>query len=98
MASKQIYQLYAELKDYQPKIWRRFEVVSNISIARLGYLLMTLFEMQASHLFSFDVPFSENYWMQMAELYSEKDLDKLVKVCLSIKKVSECASRKSAPC
>ena len=45
MATKQIYQLYAELKDYEPKIWRRFEVVSNIKIARLGYILMTLFEM-----------------------------------------------------
>ncbi len=78
MATKQIYTLYAELKDYEPKIWRRFEVVSNITIARLGYILMTLFEMQARHLFSFDVPFSENYRMQMAELYSEKDLDKLV--------------------
>ena len=44
MATKQIYQLYAELKDYSPKIWRRFEVVSNITIARLGYILMTLFE------------------------------------------------------
>lgn len=79
MAMNQIYQLFAELKDYNPKIWRRFEVVSNISIARLGYILMTLFEMQASHLFSFDVPFSENYRIQMAELYSEKDLDKVIK-------------------
>ncbi len=79
MASKTIYQLYAELKDYSPKIWRRFEVVSNISIAQLGYILMTLFEMQASHLFRFDVPFSENFRRQMAEIYSQKDLDKLVK-------------------
>ena len=79
MASKEIYQLYAELKDYSPKIWRRFEVVSNITIARLGYILMTLFEMQASHLFSFDVPFSENYRIRMAEKYSPKGIDKLTR-------------------
>jgi hypothetical protein len=79
MASKEIYQLYAELKDYSPKIWRRFEVVSNITIARLGYILMTLFEMQASHLFSFDVPFSENYRIRMAEKYSTKEIDKLTR-------------------
>ena len=79
MAANEIYQLYAELKDYTPKIWRRFEVVSNITIARLGYILMTLFEMHASHLFSFDVPFNENYRIQMAKNYSREDLDKLVK-------------------
>jgi len=79
MASKQIYQLYAELKDYQPKIWRRFEVVSNITIARLGYILMTLFEMQAHHLFCFDLPFSENYRIHMADQYSPKEIEKLTR-------------------
>lgn len=79
MATKQIYQLYAELKDYQPKIWRRFEVVSNITIARLGYILMTLFEMQAHHLFCFNVPFNENYRIRMADQYSPKEIDKLTR-------------------
>ena len=80
MASKQIYQLYAELKDYSPKIWRRFDVLSNITIARLGYILMTLFEMQAHHLFSFDLPFSENYRIRMADQYSPKEIEKLTGV------------------
>ena len=79
MATKQIYQLYAELKDYQPKIWRRFEVVSNITIARLGYILMTLFEMQAHHLFCFDLPFSENYRIHMADQYSPEEIEKLTR-------------------
>lgn len=78
MAAKQINTMYAELKDYEPKIWRRFEVVNNITIARLGYILMTLFEMQARHLFCFDVPFSENFRIHMANKYSPKELDKLV--------------------
>ena len=79
MATKQIYTLYAELKDYTPKIWRRFEVVSNITIARLGYILMTLFEMQARHLFCFDLPFSENYRIRMADQYSPEEIDKLTR-------------------
>ena len=83
MASKQIYQLYAELKDYSPKIWRRFDVLSNITIARLGYILMTLFEMQAHHLFSFDLPFSENYRIRMADQYSPKVIEKLTRAFLS---------------
>ena len=79
MATKQIYTMYAELKDYEPKIWRRFEVVSNITIARLGYILMTLFEMQARHLFCFDLPFSENYRIRMADQYSPKEIEKLTR-------------------
>ena len=35
MASKPIYQFYAELEDYEPKIWRRFQVMSDITVARL---------------------------------------------------------------
>lgn len=61
MASQPIYQFYAELDDYQPKVWRRFQVLNNISVARLGYILMTMYEMQASHLYSFDVPVAENF-------------------------------------
>lgn len=51
MASQPIYQFYSELNDYEPKIWRRFQVLDNITMARLGYIVMTLYEMQANHLF-----------------------------------------------
>jgi hypothetical protein len=61
MASQLIFQFYAELDDYEPRIWRRFQVLNNISMARLGYILMTMFEMQASHLFCFDIPFADNF-------------------------------------
>lgn len=61
MASQPIYQFYAELNDYTPKIWRRFQVMNNITMAKLGYIVMTIFEMQASHLFCFEVPLSENF-------------------------------------
>ena len=54
MASHPFYQFYAELNDYEPKIWRRFQVMNDVTFARLGYILMILFEMQASHLFSIE--------------------------------------------
>jgi len=61
MASQPIYQIYAELSEYEPKIWRRFQVMQSISVARLGYIVMTLFEMQASHLYCIEVPNRSNY-------------------------------------
>lgn len=54
MASRPIYQLHAELRGYRPKIWRRFQVLDNITMARLAYILMTMFEMEAEHLFCFE--------------------------------------------
>jgi hypothetical protein len=59
MASAPVYRFHAQLADYEPAIWRRFEVSKNISMAKLAYIVMTLFEMQASHLFSLDVPSGE---------------------------------------
>lgn len=77
MASQPIYQFYAELCDYDPKIWRRFQVANNVTIARLGYILMTMFEMQASHLFCFDVPVDLNFREYMKERCSEEEFNKL---------------------
>jgi hypothetical protein len=67
MTSLPIYRFHAQLADCTPAIWRRFEVPKNISAARLAYIVMTLFEMKASHLFSFDVPSGENYKITMGE-------------------------------
>ena len=47
MAFQPIYQFYSELRNYEPKIWRRFQVLGNITLARLGYILITLYEMKA---------------------------------------------------
>ena len=38
MASIPIYQFYAELEGYSPKMWRRFQVLNNITMARLAYI------------------------------------------------------------
>ncbi|MDR1018066.1 MAG: plasmid pRiA4b ORF-3 family protein [Lachnospiraceae bacterium] len=60
MASHSIYQFYSELSYYEPKIWRRFQVMDDITMARLGYIIMTMYEMEASHLFQLKVPYNEN--------------------------------------
>jgi len=52
MATQTVYQFYAELEGYKPKMWRRFQVASDITVARLGYIIMTMYEMKASHLMS----------------------------------------------
>lgn len=77
MASKPIYQIYAELQEYEPKIWRRFQVMNDITVARLAYILMTLFEMQGNHLYRFEVNEFDNYIANHLEHYNKyfKDYD-----------------------
>ena len=60
MASQPVYIFYAELDGFKPKIWRRFQVMNNITVAKLGYILQVLFEMTASHLMAFEVPWTKN--------------------------------------
>jgi hypothetical protein len=76
MASQPIYQFYAELKNYEPKIWRRFQVTRNITIARLGYIVMTMFEMQASHLFCIDVMCRKNLYKHMTGFFAIEEVKK----------------------
>ena len=61
MASYPIYQFYSELQSYTPAIWRRFQVPGNITMAQLGYIVMTLYEMRANHLFCLTVPIQDNF-------------------------------------
>ncbi len=74
MATQPIYQFYSELKDYVPAIWRRFQVAGNINLARLGYIVMTMYEMQANHVFSIEFSLNEN----MEEQYRSEP-DKLLR-------------------
>ena len=74
MASQPIYQFYVELKEYEPKIWRRFQVTRNITVARLGYVIMTMFEMQASHLFCIDVLEKQNVQRWLRDYLSDEEI------------------------
>jgi hypothetical protein len=77
MASHPIFQFYAELDDYKPKIWRRFQVSDNITPARLCYIVQTLFEMRASHLMALEVPVGDGAVILRYEIrdedYEEED-------------------------
>lgn len=77
MSSQPVFQLYAELDNYKPKIWRRFQIANNITVARLGYILMTLFEMRASHLFCFNVPIYENFKRHTCKECTDKKFNEL---------------------
>ncbi len=79
MASHPIYEFYAELDDYRPKIWRRFQVSSHVTVARLAYILMTLFEMKASHLFRIEIPFKENLLTYLREEFDDEEFTRLYK-------------------
>ncbi|MGI6174390.1 MAG: plasmid pRiA4b ORF-3 family protein [Christensenellales bacterium] len=74
MASRPIYQFYAELTDYKPRMWRRFQIVDNVSMAKLGYVVMTMFEMDASHLFCIEVPKGENMQKELRKWMTEKEM------------------------
>jgi hypothetical protein len=56
MAAKKVYQFRAELFDFEPLIWRRFQVTGDITLARFCYIIMTLFAMEANHLFALEFP------------------------------------------
>lgn len=60
MASKPIYEFYLELEEFEPKIWRRIQVLENMTMNKFAYVIMVLFEMTAQHLFSFSIPVKEN--------------------------------------
>ncbi len=77
MAVHKVYRFYAQLKDYSPKIWRRFEVNGNKTMAEFGYILMTLFEMKACHLFSFTYDFGEEFIEDLHRKMTDEEIDSL---------------------
>lgn len=75
MAQHYVYQFYAELEDFKPKIWRRFEIVGSKTMAELGYTLMVLFKMIASHLFCITDDSQKSFKDHLANTYTEKELE-----------------------
>lgn len=53
MATFPIYEIYVELEGYEPKMWRKFTVMNNITMSRLAYILMTLFELRNRYSYEF---------------------------------------------
>ena len=73
MALHYVYSFYAELRDYKPKIWRRFEINGEKTMAELGYAIMLMFEMQASHLFCFRENTKENFLAYLRAVYPDEE-------------------------
>jgi len=74
MAQHYIYRFYTELKDYKPKIWRRFEINGAKTIAELGYAVMLMYEMQANHLFCFKENRKNALFADLRSQYTEDEI------------------------
>lgn len=61
MATFPILQLYIELEEFEPKIWRRFEISSDATLARLAYTIMTMFEIREYYSYQFKIDEIESY-------------------------------------
>ena len=53
MTNYQIYELYVELEEFKPKMWRRFQIIGDITLARLAYTIMILFEVRNKYSYEF---------------------------------------------
>ena len=66
MATGKIMELQLELAGFEKTVWRRIQIPSNTLMSKLAYIIMSTFEMKASHLFRFDIPEKENEAMRMS--------------------------------
>ena len=76
MAKHVVYHFYTELRDYTPKIWRRFDINGEKTMSELMYSVMIMFEMQASHLFTLKL---QNRTALLQALNATATMDPLVK-------------------
>ncbi len=79
MEKHYVYQFYAELEGFSPKIWRRFKIVGSKTMAELGYSLMVLFEMKASHLFCITIDKQKTFKEFVIDNYTESEADEILK-------------------
>lgn len=79
MAKHYVYQFYAELEDFKPKIWQRFEIVDSKTMAELCYTLIVLFEMRASYLFCITNDRQKAFKEHLLKTYNDKELEEFFK-------------------
>ncbi len=75
MQEYKIYTVYAELDSYEPKIWRRFEIDGQRTVADFVYYIMIMFEMQASHLFTLTYKCGDRYLKELYERYTQEEIN-----------------------
>lgn len=74
MATFPIYQIYVQLEGYSPKMWRRFQVMGDVTIARLGYIVMGLYEVRKYYSYEFRIDEFENYKKKHPEYVANPSL------------------------
>lgn len=74
MATFPIYQIYVELEEYCPKMWRRFQVMGDTTIARLGYIIMGLYEIKNNYSYEFRIDELSNYKKKHPEYVTNSEL------------------------
>ena len=71
-----VFQFYAELDRYEPKIWRRFLVPSDMSVDVFMNIVMTLFNMDGSHLCSLTNKDKRTFvWTPDGNWYEDKEAE-----------------------
>lgn len=76
-----IYQFVAELKNFKPRMWRRFVASSDMKLSHFAYAVMHMFGCQYEHLFSLAVEKDKNEIKSVREnnIIDVKDLFKRFK-------------------
>lgn len=69
MDLKPFFRFRDEPRDFSPKIWRTFQVSNNVSMAKLGYIIMAMFEMKGNHLFCLNLAFEGSFRVDIRENY-----------------------------
>ena len=76
---KTYFEFYAELEDFDGKVWRRFVTDSSSKMSDLASTLIALFEGQGEHLYRFDFKKSDETRKIYEEMFSANGVDKLSK-------------------
>ena len=80
MATFPIYQIYIELENYEPKMWRRFQVMNDIKMSRLAYIIMVFYELRCNYTYEFRKDELDIYLKKHPEYKNNPDrLEKLNK-------------------
>lgn len=78
-----VYRITAELKDYEPRMWRRLLVNEDTTVAQLGYIVLCVFKAECSHKMSIKKPASDtekkDTVYEIPNQCGEKDCDDLLK-------------------
>jgi hypothetical protein len=48
-----VYEFRVKLKNYSPSMWRRFQIKSDAPLTELGYVILSVYKANASHLIQF---------------------------------------------